>query len=148
MPGLQNLLFVCSFVSSSLPNSTDAQKDQDLAHSLSSRLNEAYQCLLNPLSRAEYILERNGVHISESDHVEDMEFMADIMEQREAIEEAGSEDSEAVHELVEANDGAWPVEYRFIGRLTLSCSENRIRHPRLDKTDRTTGLGASQGGCH
>ncbi|KAF8909025.1 hypothetical protein CPB84DRAFT_1665967, partial [Gymnopilus junonius] len=83
---------------------TKSPKDQDLAHTLSSRLNEAYQCLLNPLSRAEYILERNGVHISEADQVEDMEFMVDIMEQREAIEEAGAEDPDRVQQIVEAND--------------------------------------------
>ena len=81
------------------------QRDRDLAHTLSSRLNEAYQTLLNPLSRAEYILERNGVHISEADQVEDLEFMGDIMEQREAIEEAGAGDSESVHRIVEENDG-------------------------------------------
>ena len=71
---------------------------------MSARVNHAYQTLLDPLSRAEYILERNHVPISEGDHAEDMMFMAEIMEARETIDEA--EDSSQVHELYEENEGA------------------------------------------
>ncbi|KDR84994.1 hypothetical protein GALMADRAFT_83257 [Galerina marginata CBS 339.88] len=79
-------------------------KEQGLAHTLSSRLNEAYQSLLHPLSRAEYILECNGVHISEADQVQDMEFMVNIMETREAIEDATAQDKVLIDELTEANE--------------------------------------------
>ena len=52
------------------------QRDQDLAHSLCSRRNKTCQCLLHPLPRAEYILEKNGLQTDETDQVEDIEFMA------------------------------------------------------------------------
>ncbi|KAF4605219.1 hypothetical protein EYR40_004002 [Pleurotus pulmonarius] len=61
---------------------------QDLAHSLSSLVNSAYQRLLKPLARAEYILERNGHPMSEEDKLDDILFMSEVMEAREEIENA------------------------------------------------------------
>ncbi|KAF9568384.1 Co-chaperone Hsc20 [Agrocybe pediades] len=78
-------------------------KYTDLAHTLSSRVNEAYRCLLDPLTRAEYILELNGLKMSETDQVDDMEFMAEIMEAREAIDDAEPTDKATIHELQEQN---------------------------------------------
>lgn len=70
---------------------------------MSARVNHAYQTLLDPLSRAEYILERNHVPISEGDHVDDMMFMAEIMEARETIDEA--QGVAEVQALFEENEG-------------------------------------------
>ncbi|CAA7265797.1 unnamed protein product [Cyclocybe aegerita] len=81
-----------------------SSKEQDLAHILSSRLNEAYQCLLNPLPRVEYILEQNGVPLSETEQVEDLAFMAEIMEAREIIDEATPENKAVIDELIQMND--------------------------------------------
>ncbi|KAF6766021.1 hypothetical protein DFP72DRAFT_1057215 [Ephemerocybe angulata] len=75
---------------------------KDVAQALSARVNHAYQTLLNPLPRAEYILERNGVHISEVDQAQDMMFMAEIMEARETIDDA--ENPEEVRALLEENE--------------------------------------------
>ncbi|KAF5370243.1 hypothetical protein D9615_010075 [Tricholomella constricta] len=75
---------------------------QDIAQALSGRINEAYQCLLNPLSRAEYILQRHHVPISETEHVEDIEFMAEIMQARETVEEA--EDVAEIEILLQQNN--------------------------------------------
>lgn len=61
---------------------------QDIAHSLSSLVNSAYQRLLKPLARAEYILERNGHPMSEEDKLDDMIFISQVMEAREEIENA------------------------------------------------------------
>jgi len=61
---------------------------QDVAQALSARVNEAYQCLLKPLSRAEYILERNQHPISENESLEAMEFITEIMKERERIDDA------------------------------------------------------------
>ncbi|KAG6842205.1 hypothetical protein C0991_000175 [Blastosporella zonata] len=69
---------------------TKGSNKQDVAQALSARINEAYQCLLNPLSRAEYILERHHIPVSETDQVNDMQFMSEIMEARETIEDATS----------------------------------------------------------
>lgn len=78
------------------------QNQQDLAHTLSSRLNEAYQCLSRPLPRAEYILERNGAQTTESDSLEGAPFMIKIMEARELIDEATPEDRSKIEQLVES----------------------------------------------
>ncbi|KAF9481429.1 Co-chaperone Hsc20, partial [Pholiota conissans] len=80
-----------------------SSKDGDIAHTLSSRLNEAYQTLLHPLARAEYILMQNGYQISESDQTEDMAFMMEIMEAREAIDDATSDNVHAIEEILENN---------------------------------------------
>ncbi|KAF8350061.1 hypothetical protein F5887DRAFT_877382 [Amanita rubescens] len=75
---------------------------QDIAQDISSRLNGAYQSLLNPLSRAEYILELNQLPMSESDQVNDMAFMSHVMEARETIE--GGENEIEIVTLAEEND--------------------------------------------
>ena len=77
------------------------QSQQDLAHTLSSRLNEAYQCLSRPLPRAEYILERNGAQTTENDSLEGASFMVKIMEARELIDEATPKDRSKIEQLVE-----------------------------------------------
>ena len=77
------------------------QSQQDLAHTLSSRLNEAYQCLSRPLPRAEYILERNGVHTTESDSLEGAPFMIKIMDAREVIDDATPQDRSKIEQLME-----------------------------------------------
>ncbi|KAJ7786315.1 hypothetical protein B0H16DRAFT_27109 [Mycena metata] len=64
------------------------QHKQDISQSVSSRLNEAYNALLRPLPRAEYILEQHGLPISEHDQLDDLEFIAEIMQARESIDEA------------------------------------------------------------
>jgi molecular chaperone HscB len=43
--------------------------------------------------------------MSESDQAEDMAFMAEIMEAREAIDDATSENVYAVEEILESNEG-------------------------------------------
>ncbi|KAF8640373.1 hypothetical protein AX17_000044 [Amanita inopinata Kibby_2008] len=82
--------------------SSKGSHKEDVAQALSARLNGAYQSLLNPLSRAEYILERNQLGMSEADQVNDVAFMSHIMEAREVIEE--SEDENEIVRLAEEND--------------------------------------------
>lgn len=93
---------VCFFFKSFVARPLTYQKSQqDLAHTLSSRLNEAYQCLSRPLPRAEYILERNGAQTTERDSLEGAPFMFKIMEARELIEEATPDDRDEIERLVE-----------------------------------------------
>ncbi|KAF8745576.1 hypothetical protein AX14_006897 [Amanita brunnescens Koide BX004] len=82
--------------------SSKGSQKQDVAQALSARLNNAYQTLLYPLSRAEYILELNQLPMSESDQVNDTTFMSHVMDARETIEE-GEDESEIVA-LAEKND--------------------------------------------
>lgn len=55
-------------------------------------VNRAYKTLLLPLTRAEYLLQMNGVPIPEDNSVLDAEFLMEMMEKNEEIEEAESED--------------------------------------------------------
>jgi molecular chaperone HscB len=76
---------------------------QDVAQTLSSRINEAYQRLLRPLSRAEYLLEYHHHPILETDQVDNVEFMSEIMQARETIEEAI--DPDEIQFLADENHG-------------------------------------------
>ncbi|KAJ7071027.1 hypothetical protein C8F01DRAFT_1108759 [Mycena amicta] len=67
------------------------QHKQDIAQGLSSRLNEAYNTLASPLRRAEYILEQNGMPISETDQLDDPRT------------HHGPEDAEALSRIMDEN---------------------------------------------
>lgn len=72
---------------------SNEEKKRTVAESTSSRLNKAYSTLLQPLSRAEYILSLRGIEMSsEGESLTDGEVLMTVMELREQIEEAGEED--------------------------------------------------------
>lgn len=88
------------------------------AEALSSAINEAYKTLEDPLRRANYLLELKGVETEECDKLggefvgvgkgdmeggQDMELLMEVMEAREAVEEAETEDE--VRGLKKENDG-------------------------------------------
>ncbi|KAJ7492615.1 hypothetical protein FB451DRAFT_1219038 [Mycena latifolia] len=77
------------------------QHKQDIAQALSARLNEAYNALADPLRRAEYILEQNGLPIAEGDQLDDLEFISEIMQMRESIDEA--QDADELARIVDDN---------------------------------------------
>ncbi|KAI1651519.1 Co-chaperone Hsc20 [Daldinia loculata] len=65
------------------------------AEAASARINDAYRTLADPLSRAQYLLrQRWGIDAAgeETGRVEDPELLMLVLETREAIEEAGSEE--------------------------------------------------------
>jgi len=73
-----------------------SEKEQQIAAQQSAVINRAYETLLNPLLRAQYLLERNGIPpADESDSLEDAELLMEVMELRERLEEAGDEDEAA-----------------------------------------------------
>ncbi|KAE8145091.1 HSCB C-terminal oligomerization domain-containing protein [Aspergillus avenaceus] len=81
------------------------------AEALSARINEAYRTLLDPLSRAQYLLlEMHDIDVTAEDgaahHALDPETLMEVMEVQETIEEVGSEpDAEkTIAELKEQND--------------------------------------------
>lgn len=82
------------------------QDKQGVAQAMSARVNEAYQGLLRPLSRAEYILSRNHMPVSEEDQASDTAFMIEVMEARELVDDA--EEVSEVLNLMEENDGGLP----------------------------------------
>ncbi|KAJ7783790.1 hypothetical protein DFH07DRAFT_789115 [Mycena maculata] len=75
------------------------QNKQEIAQGLSARLNEAYTSLADPLRRAEYILEQNGLPISEGDQLDNLEFITEILQARESIDTA--EDGDELSEIVD-----------------------------------------------
>lgn len=64
------------------------------AQALSARINEAYKTLQSPLLRAQYLLSLRGIEIADDEtaKVEDPELLMEVLETREMIEEAGSEE--------------------------------------------------------
>ncbi|KAM5536192.1 hypothetical protein V8D89_010091 [Ganoderma adspersum] len=68
---------------------------QAIAAAMSARVNEALHQLSNPLRRAEYILTREGLAGEETDKLEDMELLMEVMEAREGLASAESEEEVA-----------------------------------------------------
>lgn len=68
------------------------QREQELAAAQSSRLNEAYRTLLSPIERAQYILAQHGVETTESEKLEEPELIMEVLEAREELEDAKSEE--------------------------------------------------------
>jgi molecular chaperone HscB len=81
------------------------QSNKKRAEALSSRINEAYKTLQNPLLRAQYLLSLRGIDTAEDEaaRVEDPELLMEVLEARESIEEAERE--EDLGEMREVNEG-------------------------------------------
>lgn len=64
------------------------------AEALSARINEAYRALQNPLLRAQHLLALRGMDVADDERaqVADAELLMEVLEARERIEEAGSEE--------------------------------------------------------
>lgn len=73
-----------------------SERDRLLAVQKASQINDAYQVLKNPISRAEYMLSENGADIrAEQQTMQDPMFLMEQMELREELEEiADKADSE------------------------------------------------------
>ncbi|KAL8964759.1 MAG: hypothetical protein Q9183_004233 [Haloplaca sp. 2 TL-2023] len=92
--------------------------DKAKAEAASSRINDAYKTLLNPLARARYLLSLQGVEMAEDESIAgapseigsmsggggemDADLLMEVMEVREGIESAGSQ--EEIGELKINND--------------------------------------------
>jgi molecular chaperone HscB len=84
------------------------QDKKEIAQSLSTLVNEAYQGLSAPLLRAEYILNQNGYKMSETEQLTDVHFISEVMEAREELEEANDRDS--VERVAEANNSEYVLD--------------------------------------
>ncbi|XP_022857807.1 iron-sulfur cluster co-chaperone protein HscB, mitochondrial-like [Olea europaea var. sylvestris] len=65
-----------------------SQREREYAAEQSARVNDAYRTLTDPLSRAIYILKLENVVVNEEERITDPELLAEILELREAVEEA------------------------------------------------------------
>ncbi|EHK9546334.1 co-chaperone HscB [Vibrio alginolyticus] len=77
---------------------TGSERDRLMAVQKAAQINDAYQVLKNPISRAEYILAEQGVEIrGEQQTMQDPMFLMEQMELREELEEiADNSDPESV----------------------------------------------------
>ncbi|PIA42039.1 hypothetical protein AQUCO_02100110v1 [Aquilegia coerulea] len=67
-----------------------SEKEKEYAAEQSARVIDAYRTLQKPLLRAMYLLQLEGIHVDEEKTVSEPELLAEMMEFREAVEEAGS----------------------------------------------------------
>lgn len=73
---------------------TASERDRLLAVQKAAQINDAYQALKHPISRAEYILMLNGFDIKgEQKTLQDPMFLMEQMELREELEDINSEDA-------------------------------------------------------
>lgn len=70
--------------------SNRSDDEQDISSEWSSLLNKAYKTLSVPIKRGEYILEQNGMSLPQDNSVLDKEFLLEMMDRNEEIEEACS----------------------------------------------------------
>lgn len=113
-----------------------SERDRLMAVQKASEINDAYQVLKSPLSRAEYILAENGVDIrGEQQTMSDPMFLMEQMELREELEEipSQSEPEDALFDFdnkvskmykqhlqsveQELNDGLWPQAAERVRKL-------------------------------
>ncbi|KAL7410695.1 hypothetical protein BDY24DRAFT_399037 [Mrakia frigida] len=66
--------------------------EYQLAQHQASILNKAYYTLKDPLPRAQYLLSLSNVEVQESDSITDQSLLMEIMEAREALDDAESEE--------------------------------------------------------
>jgi molecular chaperone HscB len=95
---------------------TDAEKR--VAMQWATRANEAYQTLKNPMKRARYLCEQNGVDLqTESNTAMPMDFLMQQMEWREALGEArAGKDVEALDALDEQVKAERKSRLAVVGR--------------------------------
>ena len=98
-------------------NASDAEKR--VAMQWATRANEAYQTLRNPMLRARYLCELNGVDLqTESNTAMPMDFLMQQMELREALGDArASKDAEALDELEAQVRGEKKSRLAQVGKL-------------------------------
>lgn len=79
------------------------KREHEFAQLQSSLLNKAYNTLKDPLARAKYMLQLEGIQIEESASLEDPELLLEVLEMREELEQATSEDE--LKPVKQVNDG-------------------------------------------
>lgn len=101
------------------------------AEAASARINDAYRTLTHPLSRAQHLLNLRGIDVAneETARVEDPELLMLVLETREAIEEADSE--EALEPLREENERRVRESE---GRLAGAFARDDLREAREEVT--------------
>lgn len=95
--------------------------EKEISAQISTLINVAYKTLLDPLSRAVYLLNLNGITIEEDTQLNDSEFLMEMMELNEQI--AIYEDAE---ELVKIQDEIFEKYNELIGNISASFKSNNL----------------------
>ncbi|KAL3642783.1 hypothetical protein CASFOL_013598 [Castilleja foliolosa] len=74
-----------------------SQTEREYAAEQSARVIDAYRTLTDPLLRAIYMVKLEGVLVDEEERITDPELLAEIMELREAVDEA--DDTQSLNEI-------------------------------------------------
>lgn len=128
---------------------TRSPQERALSQQQATALNEAYEVLRDPLRRAAYLLRLAGraVSVEKTATIEDPALLMEVLEMREALEEAGTADEVAViaaeaeagiqdclaalSSAFAENDldaaGSLTVRLKYLGRLAEEAKARRIR---------------------
>ncbi|KAJ3674556.1 hypothetical protein LUZ60_005172 [Juncus effusus] len=90
-----------------------SEKEKSFAAEQSGRVIDAYRTLRKPLSRALYLLKLEGVHVDEEKTVSDPDLLIEMMEMREAVEEANSsQDLKEIQSKVQKKLETWSNSFK------------------------------------
>ena len=105
---------------------TASERDRLLAIQKAAQINDAYQTLKNPISRAEYILSESGLDIrGEQKTLQDMSFLMQQMELRETLEAIpSSNDPEAALSAFESDISVMYKEQ--LNQLSSELNQNQL----------------------
>ncbi|XP_017788355.1 PREDICTED: iron-sulfur cluster co-chaperone protein HscB, mitochondrial [Habropoda laboriosa] len=106
--------------------SNKSEKEKQLSETLSSLVNEAYSTLIHPLKRGLYMLKLNGITISEGTDNVDPEFLMELMEKNEEIDDA-EDNEEKINKLVQDNQSV-------LNKLTMEIA-NAFRQNDIKKAE-------------
>ncbi|KAJ3257173.1 hypothetical protein HK103_004871 [Boothiomyces macroporosus] len=81
--------------------SSKSALEKRISEQQSSEINKAFQILKDPLSRAQYLLSLNGIEINESLKTQDKQFLMEIIELQEEIEDL---EEDQVQDYVDRNN--------------------------------------------
>lgn len=105
---------------------TASERDRLLAIQKAAQINDAYQTLKNPISRAEYILSESGLDIrGEQKTLQDMTFLMQQMELRETLEAIPSSDDPET-ELAEFESAIMAMYKEQLLQLTSELKQNEL----------------------
>ena len=110
-------------------------------------MNHAFKTLQSPVLRAEYILRGQGIDLAESEQtLEDPELLMEIMESREALDEATSQDQ--VDLIVSQTQGSFSLSLCTLRLDTSVCRRDERDHAGGRRTVRGTSMGRVADLCH
>ncbi|KAM0943597.1 putative DnaJ domain, co-chaperone Hsc20, co-chaperone HscB oligomerization [Dioscorea sansibarensis] len=90
-----------------------SEKERAFAAEQSACVIDAYRTLNKPLSRALYLLQLEGMHVDEEKTLTDPDILAEMMEIREAVEEAGDSDTlKQIQSQIQTKFDNWSNAFR------------------------------------